>query len=321
MRYDVTRLWVTCFTFLFVSACAGAPESTSGQGGETINPTIEGDMLKYKNLTYDLPAGTESNLAKLDIFRTNDELERPLVLLVHGGSWASGDKAGFEAKLVPWWVQQGYVAVPVNFRLATKPRESPIVKPRDQVQDLASSLAWLMDHAEEYHINREKIVLFGYSSGAHLVALLGTDESILQEAGLHENQVVGSISFDVHAYDVPYALSLMEGSEIEDNMRIIRHLFGMTEMEQLSSSPIQFVDGWAAKALVVSVDADPAVEGTHGYIVSKSSERYVTALETAGHDAETVHDITETHSSLVAGFGERDDLATDAVKAFIDRLP
>lgn len=284
-------------------------------------PAPTGELLSYKELAYSPPPGVESELATLDLFRVDDGRVRPLVVLVHGGSWASGDKAGFEAKIVPWWLEQGYVAAAVNFRLASTRGQTPVVKPADQVRDVAAALEWLLANAETYKIATEGVVLLGYSSGAHLVALLGTDERFLQEAGLRETQVDAAISLDVHVYDVPYALTLMVGSVVEQNMRIIRHLFGETEMAQLEGSPITYLDGWAASAFIVSVDEDPEVEGTHGYIVSKAAERYVAALKDAGHSADHIHDSAETHSSLVGGFGESGDRVTEAIRAFLETLP
>ena len=289
----------------------------AAQGAET---TGTGGTLALKDLAYTPPQGVTSDKATLDLFRVDDGQERPLVLLVHGGTWASGDKAGFAAKIVPWWLERGYVAAPVNFRLASKKGQSPVVKPRDQTQDVAAALAWLMKHADKYKIAKTGVVLMGYSSGAHLVALLGTDETILQAAGVDETQVAAAISLDVHAYDVPYALELMVGSVVAKNIPIIRHLFGTTETEQLQGSPIHFVGGWAAKALVISVDKDPKVQGTHGYIVAKAAQRYVDALVKAGHAAKTLHDINETHSSLVGGYGAPGDPTTAAVKEFIEGL-
>ena len=54
-----------------------------------------------------------------------------------------------------------------------------MVKPNDQVADIASALAWLMDHADEYKIARDRIVLLGYSSGAHLVAFYSVQMSVM----------------------------------------------------------------------------------------------------------------------------------------------
>ena len=39
--------------------------------------------------------------------------------------------------------------------------------------ELASSVAWLREHAEEYHIDEKKIVVCGFSAGAHLAASIG----------------------------------------------------------------------------------------------------------------------------------------------------
>lgn len=147
--------------------------------------------------------------------------------------------------------------------------------PRDQARDSAHALAWLLQQ-EDYNLKQDDVVALGYSSGAHLVALIGADGSLLEEAGLSETVLAATVSLDVHAYDVPYALELMVDSDGEQNMPLIRHLFGDTSTEQLASSPISYLNGFVAPALVISVDQDPAREGSHGYIVSKTAERYVT---------------------------------------------
>ncbi len=291
-----------------------------GAAGAAGAAAPSGEVISHRDLTYTPPPGVTSDLARLDVFRVDDNQRRPLVLLVHGGSWVSGDKENFEQTLVPWWLARGYVAAPVNFRLASRLGQPRAVLPRDQARDVAAALAWLLARAETYQLDPERVVLLGYSSGAHLVALLGTDEELLREAGLREEQVVGAISLDVHAYDVPYALGLMEGSEVEENAPLIRHLFGETEEEQRAGSPISYVGGWAAPSLVISVDEDPEEEGTHGYIVARAAARYVEALRAAGHQAETLHDRAEDHSSLVLGFGAPGDQVTEAVGRYLDAL-
>ena len=301
------------------STADGSITEDNPSQADPVTPSYE--LVAHRNLSYTLPQGVDSEFAKLDLFRMDDGETRPLVLMVHGGSWASGDKAGFEDRFVPWWIEQGYVAVPVNFRLASRRGESPTVKPRDQVQDLASALAWLVENSTTYGISTDRIILLGYSSGAHLVALLGTDERFIQDVGIAEHQIQAVLSLDVHAYDVPFALDLMEGSVVEQNIPIIRHLFGDTEAEQLEGSPINYLDGWAAPAFVVSVDADPEVVGSHGYIVSQAARRYVDALIAAGHHGRTIHDVTETHSTLVGGFGEDGDSTTESIVNFLAELP
>ena len=275
------------------------------------------------DLAYVPPNGVNDGLATLDLYRVDDDQQRPLVLLVHGGSWVSGDKSNFHATapdFIPWWIERGYVVAAVNFRLASPLGQALEVGPRDQARDIAHALAWLNEQGEERGIAPEGTVAVGYSSGAHLVALLGADGSYLEEAGLPETHLAATVSLDVHAYDVPYALDLMVGSQVEQNIPLIEHLFGETTTDQLSASPIQFTQGWVAPALFVSVEPSPEEIGTHGFIVNKAAENYAAALQAEGHTVTTLHDSDETHASLATGFGADDDLVTQTVGAFLEDL-
>ena len=205
----------------------------------------------------------------------------------------------------------------VNFRLASPISQALTVSPKDQAADIAHALAWLHGHAGEYGLSTQGSVLLGYSSGAHLVALLGADGSYVEAAGLSEQSIAATISLDVHVYDVPYALSLMVDSEVEENIPLIEHLFGDTEAAQLSASPIAFTDGWVAPAMLVSVGPAEDRPGTHGYIVDQTARRYAEALQTAGHEATTFHDPNESHDSLAIGFGAAGDAVTAQVEAFL----
>lgn len=275
------------------------------------------------DLAYSPPDGVDDGLATLDLYRVDDGQQRPLVLLVHGGSWVSGDKSNFGSTapdFIPWWIERGYVVAAVNFRLASPLGQALEVGPRDQARDIAYALAWLNEQGEERGIAPEGTVAVGYSSGAHLVALLGADGSYLEETGLPETHLAATVSLDVHAYDVPYALDLMVGSQVEQNIPLIEHLFGETTTDQLSASPIQFTQGWVAPALIVSVEPSPDEVGTHGFVVNKAAENYAAALQAGGHTVTTLHDSDETHASLAMGFGADDDLVTETVGAFLEDL-
>ena len=275
----------------------------------------------WLDLTYTTPSGANSPAATLDLYQRPGNDSQPLVVLIHGGSWVSGDKINFaEAAphFIPWWLEHGYTVAAVNFRLASPVGQELAVSPKDQASDIAHALAWLHTHADDYHLTTQGTVLVGYSSGAHLVALLGADETYVEAAGLPEQSITATISLDVHAYDVPYALSLMVGSDVAQNIPLITHLFGDTEEEQLGSSPISFTGTWVAPAMLVSVGPNPDQAGTHGYIVNQTAQRYAAALKRAGHDATTVHDPSESHSSLAIGFGEEGDTVTQQVEAFLN---
>jgi len=277
------------------------------------------------DLAYLPPSDIAGAVARLDIHRPDTEAAAPLVVLVHGGSWVGGDKKNYASqapRLVSWWLDRGYVVAAVNFRLATKPGVPAQVKPVDQARDIAQALAWLHANASQHGIDSTQgAVAVGFSSGAHLVALLGADGQYLEAAGLPETHLRATVSLDVHAYDVPLALQLMKGSVVERNMGHMQHLFGTTSAEQMVASPAGHVEGYVAPAFLVSVEPDPQKPGTHGYIVDQTAARYVALLQSKGHTAGRLHDSSRTHTSLVTGFGAPNDPVAAAVGTFLDTLP
>lgn len=93
----------------------------------------------------------------------------PAVMLVHGGGWVGGDKGDMR-----WaahrFARAGYVAASINYRLVPDgafPASS---------LDVACALSFLRARAGEYLIDPDRIAVYGYSAGGHLVSLLGVAE-------------------------------------------------------------------------------------------------------------------------------------------------
>lgn len=91
----------------------------------------------------------------------------PAVLLVHGGSWKRGNKQRM-AKIAERLAQRGYVAVSIDYRLAPEDRFPA------QLYDCQAAVRWMRTNAERLRLDPARIAGFGYSAGAHLVALLAT---------------------------------------------------------------------------------------------------------------------------------------------------
>ncbi len=126
------------------------------------------------------------------------ETPAPLVVFVHGGGWTRGSKDNASgAWKAPHYTGTGYAYAAINYRLV------PGVTVEDQAADVAASLRYLIDHAAALGIDPQRIVLMGHSAGAHLVALVGTDERYLRAAGLSFASLKGVIPIDSAAYDVP----------------------------------------------------------------------------------------------------------------------
>lgn len=295
-------------------------------GGDDIpdvDATAAAERVVELDLPYTPPQGGDPGRSTVDLFYLADDRPKRLVVLVHGGSWVSGDKRNFRDAapgLIDWWLERDFVVAAVGFRLASPVGTADPVRPVDQARDIAHAIAWLDQNGTDFGITEPGVVAFGFSSGAHLVALLGADGGYLDEVGLVPEHIAATISMDVHVYDVPYALELMEGSVVADNIALITHLFGETEAEQLQGSPAHFTQSYVAPAFLASAQPSPDEEGTHGYIVYHAASRYQAALQAVGHTSEHHHWNDQTHSSLVVDFGQGDHGPTEAVDAFLDAL-
>ena len=121
----------------------------------------------------------------------------PLVIFVHGGGWKRGSKDIAASRYAPaHYTGLGYNYAAINYRLV------PDATVEQQAADVAQSVRALLDRARELGIDRSKVVLTGHSAGAHLVALVGTDQQYLRGAGLSFRDIAGVMPNDGAAYDV-----------------------------------------------------------------------------------------------------------------------
>ena len=97
----------------------------------------------------------------------------PTVILVHGGGWSGGDKAGkIVEPLFRPLTEGGFAWFSINYRLAP---EFPYTA---AVDDVESSVTFLKLHAKEYKVDPERIALMGESAGGHLVNLVGARNAV-----------------------------------------------------------------------------------------------------------------------------------------------
>lgn len=112
----------------------------------------------------------------------------------------------------------------------------------------------------------------------------------------------------------------MQGSQIQNNIPLIEHLFGATEAEQRAGSPTTYAENASVPATLL-VSADPsAVPGSKGYIAAQASQNYAQLLTGWGHEATWTHFDNETHASLMSNFGTPGDGPTGVVATFLDEL-
>jgi arylformamidase len=116
---------------------------------------------------------------RLDVYRGSAAPSSPVLVLVHGGGWSRGDKAGpgLLAGKLSHWGGLGFVVVSINYRLV--PEATPI----EQAADVGRALAFVQGQAPSWGADPARCVLMGHSAGAHLVSLLTADPEIARQAG------------------------------------------------------------------------------------------------------------------------------------------
>ena len=90
----------------------------------------------------------------------------PLVVLVHGGGWKSGERSEL-APLATRLAARGYAAACVDYRLSGQARYPAAV------DDVREAVRWLREHAAALHIDAARVALAGASAGGQIAALAG----------------------------------------------------------------------------------------------------------------------------------------------------
>ncbi len=130
-------------------------------------PTMATPIRAARDVPYSR-VGEKALLA--DIYRPDDQVARPTVLMIHGGAWSSGNKWNMSDHAREL-AQAGYVAVAINYRLA------PASPYPAQLEDCQAALRWLNEASAKYQMDLKRVGVYGYSAGGQLAAMLATSHT------------------------------------------------------------------------------------------------------------------------------------------------
>ncbi len=227
----------------------------------------------------------------------------PLVLYVHGGGWKRGSKDSATGRAKPvHYPEEGYAFASINYRLV------PAATVEQQAADVASALAAVLAKADALGIDRTRVVLMGHSAGAHLVALVGTDERYLRGAGLSFADVDGVIPNDGAAYDIPE--QMQDGGRFMQDTYV--QAFGTDPVRQRALSPtLQAAAPNAPKFLLLHVQRSDGVKQAEG--LAAALRKAGTGVEVAGFPGDGL----KGHAEINRKLGESDYAATAVVDRWL----
>jgi arylformamidase len=194
----------------------------------TTNLTYTKSTIAYKSIN-----GVDSNLLSIDIYHFGQpSASKPVVIYVHGGAWAIGDKANSITNKTNLFSSLSYIFISVNYRLSpsTVSTDPTRVMFPMHNNDVADAVKWIYDNIATYGGNKNKMVLMGHSAGAHLVSLTGTSNQFLPARGIPLNTIKGVASIDTEGYNV--------ANQCDDNNEYYLNAFGNTSTNWSIASPV-----------------------------------------------------------------------------------
>jgi len=130
-------------------------------------PTVSDSVQVLDNLVYQHFGSRKMHLDLfLPHFKTSKKM-LPVVVLVHGGGWRSGNK-DMEHYMAEVYALNGIAAVCVEYRLSM---EAPYPA---AVQDIKTAIRWLRHSAARYHLDPLRVAIHGESAGGQLASLIGS---------------------------------------------------------------------------------------------------------------------------------------------------
>ncbi len=124
------------------------------------------DVSHIQRKWLDLPYASLSPTQKLDIYLPDEgDGPFPVLLHIHGGGFAIGDKRDIHVLTYLKGLTRGYAVVSVNYRLSGE-----AIFPAG-LQDIKASIRWLRANSQTYHLNGDRVAACGGSSGGNYAAM------------------------------------------------------------------------------------------------------------------------------------------------------
>jgi acetyl esterase/lipase len=210
---------------------------------------------------------------------------RPLIVCIHGGGWAGGDKKVF-GWLGEAFARRGFVVASITYRFA--PRDTAPA----QIDDAQRAVRWLRKNAKTYGIDAERVGAIGGSAGGHLAACLGLMET-RDNSDAELAEYSSRVQAVVDCYGPVDLVRMMKSA----SGPIVRGFVGKplegNEEAYRRASPVTYVAKGAPPFLIVHGTKDVGTargqvpmeqsEGLHEKLREVGAESTLLKLEGAGH--------------------------------------
>jgi acetyl esterase/lipase len=213
------------------------------------------------------------------------------------------DKKG-EKKKPQIFVDKGFVFVATNYRFI------PNVTVAEMAGDLAKSIRYVHDHAREFGGDPNSIIVMGHSSGAHMAALICTDEQHLKAEQLPLSILKGCVPIDCSFYDIPKRIK--DGGDTP--IATIHSVFTDKDETHRALSPaLHVARGKDIPPFLILHVAERADTKAQAHWLAS-------LLKETGVAATVVGGVGKTHGTINSELAVVDDEPTKALFAFLEKV-
>ncbi len=139
-------------------------------------------LFSKQKIARDIDFGSK-NSSKLDVYTPAEtKTKQPVIVFFHGGKWSYGSKDDYRF-VADAFTKLGYIVVIPDYI------KYPEVKFPIWQEDAAKAVTWVHNNISKYSGDNNNIFLAGHSAGAHIAALLTTDNKYLAAEGGNRNWV------------------------------------------------------------------------------------------------------------------------------------
>ena len=264
------------------------------------SPILAAERKVLRDVAYAEPKNERQTL---DVYAPAEGEGHPVIFWIHGGGWKAGDKKSVSKK-PQIFVDKGFVFVATNYRFL------PEVTVKDMAGDIAKAIRWVHDHAEEFGGDPNSIIVMGHSAGAHLAALVCTDDGYLKAEKLSLSVLKGCVPVDCSMYDIPKRIK--DGGDTPP--ATIKAVFTDKDEWQRQCSPAAHIAKGKSipPFLILHVAARADTKAQSHWLADK--------LKEAGVSAKVVAAEGKTHGTIGSDLGLPGDKPSVAVFEFLDRL-
>lgn len=250
--------------------------------------------------------GSDSPKHRLDLFRPAGK-GWPLLIFVHGGSWTSGDKSltsGGEdvyGNLGRYYANWGIGVAVINYRLL------PDVTWREQLDDVAKSVAWAGKSISRYGGDPQRIFIGGHSAGAHLASYVALSTDLAKKHRLPK--IAGAVCVSGAGYD----MTDHETYRLGNSPSFYAQRFsenGANADWQRNASSATYARKGAPPFLVLVAEGDSAP-------LRRQAEHFNRLLDARGVSSRLVIVPGESHIRIVLALTRDDKIPAPAISSFI----